>query len=292
MKMKKKSPQSLMRLLTLIFKGKGLKDGFQPDGSQPGRVLGKVEDPLTRSLFYERCAAIDKFHAYEHREKRDEARQQTLFSRLTALTFLLTEALAAKFPFVNNPEVTVIFSKDWGVIVDSDLFGGVPFEDASSKSRQVFRRLVSIFTKPMKGSADQSFEEVRQGEMVIGKVTDSRIKAIYRLKGELYNERQGMTPEISGIRARLEWMNTQTLGDLTKRGMQIQVLSTQIDNVNDLLFALIREALPSKAIPQGMALGIRKGWKIVAVPPTRYGPGILEMFMKLYGLPEGLLNPR
>ncbi|MDE2037827.1 MAG: hypothetical protein KGI69_01215 [Patescibacteria group bacterium] len=289
---KKKAPLSLMQMFSKILKGKGLHDGYNPVQEASGRVIGEL-DPLSRSLFFERSAAIDEVKALKSRKKKDEAKIDSLSKKAEVLTFLLRESVGVKIPVVTNPDVDLRVSKDWRLSIGSMIDDAVPFEAADRISRQVFGRVLSIFTEPQKGHFEDPPSEAESNEPVIGKVTDPRIKALWHLGSELVKERDSLIPP-SSLEGplRLKWMKAQTLGELLHMGLQIQTLNIQIDQLRAFSFMLTRETVSSKMASPDRAIGLRKGWKIVTVPNSEPTPDILEMLMELGGLPEGLFSHR
>ncbi len=269
-----KTADLLTQILSGNWKGKEVKSERSP--TQDEVVLGAIEDRVGRGLYSARRTHVESIdqmvnqhlrsHASGEIHQTDECNSLLAnIARMKSVAELIKqlfwEYVSCRFCQTQGQDASLV--NDWRIAV-SKAVPKQPFFEDGHISRQLFDRIVDIFTTKQGGLSDCPVNEDPKGGKVIGTVTDPRIKAIISLRDELVTAEKAIVP-ISDRKALEAWVLDHKVSDLRIISSRIEVIRQQRKMLVTLMWELVRDGLPEdKANEDHIALG--KDWSIVSLP--------------------------
>ncbi len=291
--MKANGNQVLFETVVEIFRNRGLQVRHAPVAAAKAgeQVIGVVRGHLIRELYsrsqtYKQLAnKTGDAHNRNHRrglikseEECDRAHKRVteLMSWSDALKGLFFEEARVRLPQIADDNIGV--RKGWKVVrlKEHGTVNGHQslFADPGHPSRTFMADLRAALACKRDGTLigvmEQGFEEVKVGEVPVGTVTSTVLKALC-----LQSDRLQMSMPIQV---------TDNLTDLRQ-----QRIENQYKLVHTILWQGIKEGLP--AVYRHKVLAIRRGWKLVVVAESKTGPEpkmaeAVRAFLRAFGNPQ------
>jgi len=191
-----------------------------------------------------------------------EMRRKTYYD--TLLRQLTRQSIIEEHPQVaiNN----VILKKDWVFIQDTNDWKDIVLvPDKDNIANCLITRIIDALCGSCKVGTDK-FESIKEGEELLGEISDSRIRALGVLTLEVRNEWLQQIPY--SIRSGDEGaLNDLTVHELNRLMMLKDYFVFLSDIISALFCCTVRDVIPdgwSKS-----EITIRQDWKVVECPPAK-----------------------